>query len=61
MTIEDDHNEVKILERVVFRTDFTVDQKLLSVNQEALRKIEGKKVRRQIKNKELTCKCYFRH
>ena len=46
MAIEDDHNVVKILERVVFRTD----QKLISVNQGALQKIEGKNFRRQVKN-----------
>ena len=39
----DDHNEVKILKLVVFRTDFLVNQKLLSVRQLALKKVERKK------------------
>ena len=38
----DDHNEVKILKLVVFRTDFLVNQKLLSLIQLAPKKIQGK-------------------
>ena len=52
------HRKVKMLKQVVFRTDFTVDQKLLFVNQWVSRKIEWKKVeffltRRQVKNSKI--------
>ena len=48
------YSEVKMLKQVVLRTDFSVDLKLLSVNQWFSRKVEGKKVkfflaRRQVK------------
>ena len=42
------HNEVKMLERIVFRTGFSVDQKLLSEEISASRKTKGKQVYRRV-------------